>query len=278
MMYDLLQVLFFIRIGFIYNGESRYYKKKWVKEMSNVLKTVMALMIILFGGVLLLENLDLYTFNLDDVFPYLLAGFLLLIGLYLFLKGLQGFSGLFTGVFLAVYGALVLLGQQNIIDFEFDDVFDLWPLILIFIGLSLLGVTAKVKEKMWKRKAKQQTTHQVKYSIGEDHQTGQWHVKPTHRSNLFGQQSFDFTDAILDEGETPFTLNGLAGEIVIILPDTLAVNLYAEVKAGEISLFQQKTEGINKEMGYETDNYNQSTHKLKLDIRLTSGSIRIIQA
>ena len=93
--------------------------------MSNVLKTVMAIIVILFGGVLLLENLDVYTFNLDDVFPYLLAGFLLLVGLYLFIKGLQGFSGLFTGVFLAVYGTLVLLGQQNIIDFEFDDVFEL---------------------------------------------------------------------------------------------------------------------------------------------------------
>jgi len=246
--------------------------------MSNVLKTVIALIVILFGGVLLLENLDVHTFNLDDVFPYLLAGFLLLVGLYLFFKGLQGFSGLFTGVFLAVYGTLVLLGQQNIIDFEFDDVFELWPLILIFIGLSLLGVTAKVKEKTWKRKARQQRGHQEKYSIGEDHQTGVWHVKPTHRSNLFGQQSFDFSDAMLEEGETPFTLNGLAGEIVIMLPDTLAVNLYAEVKAGEILLFQQKTEGINKEMVYETDGYNEATRKLKIDIRLTSGSIRIIQA
>lgn len=246
--------------------------------MSNLLKTVSALIIILFGGLLLLENLDVYSFNLDDVFPYILASFLLLLGIYLFIKGLQGFSGLFTGVFLAVYGVLVFLGQQNLIDFDFDDVFDLWPLILIFIGFSLLGVTAKVKEKTWKRKARKQRPNNVKHSIGEDYQTGVWHVKPTHRSNLFGQQSFDFTDAKLEKGETPFTLTGLAGEIIIILPEGLAVNLYAEVKAGEIMLFQQKIEGINKEMVYETDNYDDAAHKLKLDIRLTSGSIRIIKA
>lgn len=246
--------------------------------MSNLLKTVIALIIILSGSLLLLENLDVYAFNLDDVFPYILASFLFLLGIYLFIKGLQGFTGLFTGVFLAVYGVLVFLGQQNLIDFDFDDVFDLWPLILIFIGLSLLGVTSKVKEKMWKRQAKQRRTNQKKHSIGEEHHTGVWHVKPTHRSNLFGQQSFDFTDAKLEEGETPFTLTGLAGEFIIILPEEMAVNLYAEVMAGEIMLFQQKTEGINKEMVYETDNYTEATHKLKLNIRLKSGSVRIIKS
>lgn len=251
---------------------------KWVKNMANVLKIMIALIFILLGGALLLENLDVYMFNFDEISIYLLAGFLLLVGLYLFLKGLQGFSGLFTGIFLVVYGLLILLGEQQIIDFEFDDVFNLWPLILIFFGLSLLGVTARTKEKMWMRKAKQQRKSLDEQSIGEDQLGGGWHVKPTHRSNLIGQQSFDFTDARFDEGETPFMLTGLAGEIVIILPKTLAVNLYAEVKAGEIRLFQQKTEGINKDMVYETENYDEAIYKLKLDIRLTSGSIRIIQS
>jgi hypothetical protein len=54
-------------------------------------------------------------------------------------------SNLITGFFLVVLGILLLLRNLNILDFDIVDIFRLWPIALIYVGVEMLPVEPKIK-------------------------------------------------------------------------------------------------------------------------------------
>ena len=54
-------------------------------------------------------------------------------------------TNIITGVFLVVLGVLFLLKNFNLFDFNLGDVFRLWPIALIYVGVEMLPVNPKNK-------------------------------------------------------------------------------------------------------------------------------------
>jgi len=54
-------------------------------------------------------------------------------------------SNLITGFFLVVLGLLLLLRNLGILHFDILDIFRLWPIALIYIGVEMLPVESKIK-------------------------------------------------------------------------------------------------------------------------------------
>jgi len=54
-------------------------------------------------------------------------------------------SNLITGFFLVILGILLLLRNLNILNFDIVDIFRLWPIALIYVGVEMLPVEPKVK-------------------------------------------------------------------------------------------------------------------------------------
>ncbi len=54
-------------------------------------------------------------------------------------------SNIITGIFLVVLGFLFLLRNFHIIYFDIGDIFRLWPIALIYIGVEMLPVDPKTK-------------------------------------------------------------------------------------------------------------------------------------
>jgi len=54
-------------------------------------------------------------------------------------------SNLITGFFLVILGILLLLRNLNIFDFDIVDIFRLWPIALIYVGVEMLPVEPKIK-------------------------------------------------------------------------------------------------------------------------------------
>jgi len=54
-------------------------------------------------------------------------------------------SNLITGFFLVILGILLLLRNLNILDFDIVDIFRLWPIALIYVGVEMLPVEPKIK-------------------------------------------------------------------------------------------------------------------------------------
>lgn len=51
----------------------------------------------------------------------------------------------FWGIFFVALGALILLTKYDVLLFNFDYVWDLWPLILVFIGLMVIARKSKIR-------------------------------------------------------------------------------------------------------------------------------------
>src|SRR5699024_9906896 len=100
---------------------------------------------------------------------------------------------------------------------------------------------------------------------------------PMYLRNLAGDFYLDFTKAFIPEKETPISINALAGDIRIVIPENIAFRVDADVKAGEIDILGQSIDGINRSMSFETDDYEDATRKLDFFLKLKAGSIRVDQ-
>jgi hypothetical protein len=54
-------------------------------------------------------------------------------------------ENIIAGLFLVILGFLFLLRNFNILDFNIGDIFKLWPIALIYVGVEMLPVDSKTK-------------------------------------------------------------------------------------------------------------------------------------
>ncbi|SEO70064.1 lia operon protein LiaF [Amphibacillus marinus] len=267
---------------------------------------IFALAIILLGLMLVLVNIGAVTWSFGDWWHYIYPSFFILIGLKWLYGSIKGVNGFATPLFLVVFGGLLLLNQFDLIAFGFWDLYKLWPLILMFIGLNILGLNkrkSKFKFVYDSDDADSFTTgpsgdeafqdfENSEFNQDEDptqaHHRSQkvligdftydkpnWKVEPIHLWNAIGEHTMDFTKAFIPEKETPITIHGLAGDITIILPDHVDFRVIAAVKAGDLVVVDQHTSGLNRAQTYQTTGYDTAIRKLTFDLKLKAGSIRV---
>lgn len=244
-------------------------------------RSILALVIISLGIVLVLENLGLGSWSLGEWWPYIYPSFFILLGLKWFYQAFKGLNGFWTASFLIIFGSLLLLGQFEHINFEFLDIYKLWPLILVFTGLYFLGVPRRRRMKIFYQgkdstKSKTDDNEKTKTVYGNyDYSKTNWKVEPTDIWNAVGDHTMDFTKAFIPDQNTPITIHGLAGDINIILPDHVDFSVKATVRAGEVVVLDQTSQGINRSLTYETAGYETATRKLTFKLKLNAGTIRV---
>ena len=54
-------------------------------------------------------------------------------------------DNIIAGFFLVILGFLFLLRNFNLLDFNISDIFRLWPIALIYVGVEMLPVESKTK-------------------------------------------------------------------------------------------------------------------------------------
>lgn len=62
----------------------------------------------------------------------------------------------------------------------------------------------------------------------------------------------------------------------MLMPEDLAFRVDASVRAGQIGILNQKEDGINRRIVYETPGYEQATKRVNIQIRIKAGSNRIL--
>ncbi len=99
---------------------------------------------LILGVLLTLDNLNIFRFELPDYF-FGWYSILIIVGLFLsFAREKLG-----VGITLIIIGGLFFLDEMAYHyywNFEIRDFFDLWPLILVAIGVSLIVKRSKVEE------------------------------------------------------------------------------------------------------------------------------------
>ncbi|WP_182200135.1 cell wall-active antibiotics response protein LiaF [Paraliobacillus salinarum] len=250
---------------------------------NNLFRNIIALLIILLGISLILSNIGLVDWGFSEAWYFIYPIFFLLLGLKWCFDALRGKGGWISGSFFVIFGSLLLADRFQYIDFKVWDIYKLWPLLIIYIGFSFLTPGDKRNSKFkiifdsddFPNSETMYGKHK-KFVIG-DHKfnTPNWKVEPMELWNAVGDYHIDFTKAFIPDKHIPIRIHGWAGDIQILMPENIAFAVKAEVKAGEINVFEQESEGVQRSLIYQTNDYEQATRKLTLDLKLKAGSIRI---
>jgi len=70
-------------------------------------------------------------------------------------------------------------------------------------------------------------------------------------------------------------VRGWIGEVKMLIPEDVPVNINAVIGVGEVKLFDYAQEQIKHVVAYKSDDYDQAVRKLNITIELKIGSVRI---
>jgi len=248
-----------------------------IVEKSSV-RYFMAIAFIGFGAMLVLDNFGVLESDIKELWHYVYPAFFIVFGFSLITRYLKykGSSWIF-GLFFIVFGGALILGRMEIIEFQFKDIFKLWPLIIIYIGFKMIGWTRRKRNPyIYIYDKDRKNVDWGRFSVGDfEFSTPNWKVEPMNLTKAAGDFYLDFTKAFIPEEEIPIRIDSWAGDVHVLLPEDLSVRISASVKAGDINLLGQKADGVVRDLFYESPDYETAIKKIDMVIDLKAGSIRV---
>lgn len=275
------------------------------------MKRTLAIAIALLGILLLLKAVGLMSEAVSQVISVYWPGLFILWGLEEFFTHLlRGKRKVLWPALLTFLGLALLLQNLHVPGISVINPWLLFlALFLIYIGVSsLLGIsTVRIVVNSKKRRWNEYLKKNVKYDFSSHvdfddpanyqeniHERvnsklsripkigdfrvgdGPWTLEPLFLKQLAGSVRINLGTAIIPDGITPIEINGGAGEVRIAVPEGLAVNIRVELFAGEIRVYDQKTEGVSiPEYNYISPEYSEADKKVDIFIRLKAGEVRI---
>ncbi|MDZ5470218.1 cell wall-active antibiotics response protein LiaF [Bacillus sp. 31A1R] len=239
------------------------------------------------GIVLLLVNIGVISLEIKDLFVGFYPFVLLVLGIVGLINSLRKREGVFASLFLVIFAGLLVLDRLAIISFGFWDVWKLWPYIIIYLGLSMLFKKRTIKvhfEKdlpldTYNEETYKDVNRKISkkgFSIGDVNlKKANWSLEPMEIYNTIGDYFIDFSKAYIPERETKVKLNGWIGDVKMIVPEDIPVMIQSRIKVGDIRIFDNQSEAINRTLFFKSKGYDEATRKLNITVELKIGSIRI---
>jgi len=198
------------------NYRSDHHEKQTYAQRSLFdTRAIIGLFIIIAGLIYLLRNLgyDL-GLNIWEWWPLIL----ILIGLGQVMQP-QESRQITAGGFLIILGAAFLLNNLDIIDFDFRII---WPLILIFIGYSIL------RKNAWPGRQVDPSSDYINLTFilgGGDHRFSTQNLKGGKITAIMGGGSLDLSEADFKQDEIAIDVFAMWGGIDIRVPRNWQVNM-----------------------------------------------------
>ncbi len=183
-----------------------------------------------------------------------------------------------------IFGLLFLLNNLDILDFGHAmSVF--WPLIIIVIGLNI--IFRQKKEKFEKQHTEENVFSTPSQAINTSYITnssifGDVDIKILSEefkggaiSGIFGDTYLDISNVKIAEGDHTLQLNGVFGDIAIILPKDIEVAIFARSVFGTIRIYDNAKSGIGQQLSYATPNYSSSTKKMRITLSQVFGNVGV---
>jgi len=103
----------------------------------------------------------------------------------------------------------------------------------------------------------------------------QYELFDLHATNEVQSIHLDLSRAIIPEGETTITLNGLAGRIYLYLPPDLDVSISTSVLLGECEVFGKKEIGLHNQLKAASQKYTQANRKVKISVSFLLADVQV---
>ncbi len=185
---------------------------------------------------------------------------------------------------LIALGVLLLLDKLGIAEFG-DIISTYWPLFLILVGLRMFFRYGRSEPQAG-------VPHDVVFSgttqesaattISSSNVFGDVDMKITSTdfhggsiSNVFGDMNIDLSEIQLAEGEQTLKLDGVFGDMHVLVPKTIEVYVTAHSVIGDMRVLGNVKSGFGQQISYSTLNYPGATKKLRLITNQVFGNAKI---
>ncbi len=185
---------------------------------------------------------------------------------------------------LITLGVLLLLDKLGIAEFG-DIISTYWPLILILVGLRMFfryGRSEQQAGAPHDAAFSGTTQESTATSTNSSNVFGDVDMKITSTdfhggsiSNVFGDMNIDLSEIQLAEGEQTLRLDGVFGDMHVLVPKNIEVYATAHSVIGDMRVLGNVKSGIGQQISYSTPNYPGATKKLRLITNQVFGSAKI---
>ena len=90
-----------------------------------------------------------------------------------------------------------------------------------------------------------------------------------------GTQLLDLRALEAGAGPVMIEASTVLGEVEVLVPDDVPVRIEASVAAGAITLFGATTDGVDVDRTYVSDDWDEATDRLDLELRVGFGEVRV---
>lgn len=184
-----------------------------------------------------------------------IAVFMVLLGIYAIRSG-EGSEK--KGYLLLGVGMLLILGNHITI-----------VLALILMSLGFFYLKAREHHGDGAFIQKQKLIESLKWDREP------WVLRSMSLWYAIGELNLDFTLAIPEEHESTVVLQGVIGDIDIIVPEEMGVLVQSSVFFGQLEVGREKEAGMLNRIVWKSPNFDTSEHRVKLIVSYLVGDIDI---
>jgi lia operon protein LiaF len=102
-----------------------------------------------------------------------------------------------------------------------------------------------------------------------------WVLRNMSVWNAIGEMRFDFSLALQEDPEVTVILQGLIGNLNIILPEDMAVSIEGSVLAGSLNVSGVRKDGLGNKVSWQSPGYDSAEMKVKLIASYLVGEVNI---
>lgn len=143
-------------------------------------------------------------------------------------------------------------------------------LVLILVSLGIYYLKAKPAEGSAAAGGRQ---HRFALSMRLDRQS--WVLHSLSSWHVFGEVRMDLSMAVPEERETTLVLQGIVGDIELIVPDDYGLEVDASSMFGQVRFQDRMEGGLFQRVQWRMPDYDAKEHKVKLQLFYLVGNIRI---
>ena len=191
----------------------------------------------------------------------------------------QKTQNLFWGFMIILLGILLLLNEFNILDIG-----DLWPLLIIALGVWLIlkpksghddspGFGSGFGDQTYVTDTEEviesNTFGDIKVTVKSKN------FKSGHISTTFGDVNVDLTELDIESGEQTLRLNTNFGDMKIAVPKNIPFSIQANNTAGDMRIFEEKRSGWKQAATYASEGYDTAEKKLKIVASQLFGDLKV---
>jgi lia operon protein LiaF len=115
--------------------------------------------------------------------------------------------------------------------------------------------------------------HKLFLNMRHDEQS--WVLQSMSFWHAIGEIRMDMSLAVPEDKETTIVLQGIVGDLDLIVPDDYGIQVEASVLLGQISFKQTKEGGMFHRLSWKSPNYDECEQRVKLQLFYLVGDIKI---